>query len=891
MKKIILIALVCMGALAAQAQNEFTIRGKVKGLKEGTIVTLFRMDGNTGRSIANDTVKHETFSFRDKTAENSLEKLSLGCRGEGFPSMGLDIWVAPGTEVRIKGDNNYLYTWNVKSPIEQQKVRAGFIEGSRKLWDEYQRIGVEDYALAMKLYGGNANEDEKKHLRAQRDSLRKMEDALHIKITANEIEHLKQTPVTEVWMEKLEGVARTSAYQKDFPYKQEAITLYEGLTEELKNTEAGKNIHTSLFPPVVVNEGDEMADADLFDLDGKVHRLADYKGKYMLVDIWSAGCGPCIMALPEMKEIAEQYKDRLTIISLSTDRKKTWERASKEHDITWENLNDLQGTNGLYAKYGVNGIPNYILISPEGKVIKKWSGYGKGFLKLSMRRWVDTADHAMSMVASGTTTIVNYPTVRSCNTDVHEIKQVECSDTATIVRVHGYYIPEYWIQVSSSIALIAEDGTVCPLKRAEGITLDKHFFMPKSGEADYTFVFDPLPQGTKSFDMIERNAEKPDKLEGISLSMPHTYFITGKIEGIADGTPIGLWVDKGNMYARLVNMPLTDGMFSFRGSCTDGTYPTEVLVKGENRGFPNTSISVWVEPDAQISIKGNSKLYTNWQVESNVKEQKLEERFRTAIRKWEEQVQKLAIKTSLLFKDMEENSRTEKEEKEIWKKVEKIYAEQDVLRAKQAPELIKIMQETTVGPAWIKRLNELSYLYKFNKEFRQKEETVALCKCLSEKDKESELVKNLMIRIFPPAVVKEGDDMADADLYDVEGKVHHLSDFKGKYILLDFWSQGCGPCLKSLPEMKEVTEQYKDCLNVVCITSDSKDSWKTFSAARQLQDNNFNDLQGSHGLYARYGVQGIPHYVFISPEGKIVTTWMGYGEGSLKAKMKELLGK
>jgi len=132
-----------------------------------------------------------------------------------------------------------------------------------------------------------------------------------------------------------------------------------------------------------------MADADLFDLEGKVHHLADYKGKYMLVDIWSSGCGPCIMALPEMKEISEKYKDKLTIISLSCDTKKTWERASKEHDMTWENLNDLQGMNGLYAKYGVRGIPSYIFISPEGKVVKKWTGYGEGSLKQKMEKLLE----------------------------------------------------------------------------------------------------------------------------------------------------------------------------------------------------------------------------------------------------------------------------------------------------------------------------------------------------------------------------------------------------------------------------------------------------------------------------------------------------------------------
>ena len=108
-----------------------------------------------------------------------------------------------------------------------------------------------------------------------------------------------------------------------------------------------------------------MADADLFDLDGKVHHLAEYKGKYMLLDFWSRGCGPCRMALPEMKEIADMYKDRLTVISLSSDDEKNWREVSKEENLTWENLNDMQGTNGLYAKYGISGIPHYVFISPE----------------------------------------------------------------------------------------------------------------------------------------------------------------------------------------------------------------------------------------------------------------------------------------------------------------------------------------------------------------------------------------------------------------------------------------------------------------------------------------------------------------------------------------------
>lgn len=95
------------------------------------------------------------------------------------------------------------------------------------------------------------------------------------------------------------------------------------------------------------------------------------------------------------------------------------------------------------------------------------------------------------------------------------------------------------------------------------------------------------------------------------------------------------------------------------------------------------------------------------------------------------------------------------------------------MRLKSAPVIIKIMQETEVTLVWIKKLNELSYLYKFNAGFKQKAEVVALYNRLSEKDKELDCVKDLTVRLFPPTVVEVGDDMADADLYDVNGKIHH----------------------------------------------------------------------------------------------------------------------
>ena len=139
-----------------------------------------------------------------------------------------------------------------------------------------------------------------------------------------------------------------------------------------------------LFPPQHVEVGREMADAELYDLQGGNHSLAELKGKYILLDFWSRGCGPCILSIPEMGELASIYKDKLNIVSISTDNKKMWEEASEAHPMSWNNWNDLNGTAGLYANYDQGAIPAYTLISPEGIVLEQWVGYGEGSLKFKL---------------------------------------------------------------------------------------------------------------------------------------------------------------------------------------------------------------------------------------------------------------------------------------------------------------------------------------------------------------------------------------------------------------------------------------------------------------------------------------------------------------------------
>ena len=374
------LTLLLAGCTLPQTKDYYEIVGEVKNVEDSTIINLVKWDGDTGRTISVDTIIDGKFHFKIKPDSLVKDELSLGChRSKKFPSMSAKLWASAGDYIKVTGENTLIYTWKIKGNAPEIAAWQAYLNDSRELLDEYQRNSVLRKEIFEQI--GKQPKEERTTFKQKIDSLETIDNKLTTQISANEIRRMKKSEVDAIWMDKLRGLAMSVKYYKDYPYKEDVIALYNSLTEEQKQTELAQEAYVMLFPPQHVEAGKEMADADLFDLQGNKHHLAELKGKYILIDFWSSGCGPCIMAIPEMGELASTYKDKLNIVSISTDNKKTWERASKEHSMTWNNWNDLKGNAGLYARYDQGGIPNYTLISPEGIVLEQWTGYGKGSLK------------------------------------------------------------------------------------------------------------------------------------------------------------------------------------------------------------------------------------------------------------------------------------------------------------------------------------------------------------------------------------------------------------------------------------------------------------------------------------------------------------------------------
>ena len=125
----------------------------------------------------------------------------------------------------------------------------------------------------------------------------------------------------------------------------------------------------------------------------------------------------------------------------------------------------------------------------------------------------------------------------------------------------------------------------------------------------------------------------------------------------------------------------------------------------------------------------------------------------------------------------------------------------------------------------------------------------------------------------------------------VDGDSIALSDFRGKYVLLNFWFMGCGACIQSYPVLNELKLEYEGKMEVIGINCFSKNAEEIGRYCLTQGMNYTNVWNGDDEVSKKYAINAAPIFYLIDQNDVIVDTWVGANNQELKNRIAKVIKK
>lgn len=304
----------------------------------------------------------------------------------------------------------------------------------------------------------------------------------------------------------------------------------------------------------------------------------------------------------------------------------------------------------------------------------------------------------------------------------------------------------------------------------------------------------------------------------------------------------------------------------------DGKFRIALLPQQEEEiyalRYQHSHLSIYAKPGMKIKVKGDDATFVNyWFVESDHFDQKENNAYNQFVKDKLPDYYELENKAFLANGRRLDASLTQ-ENRDKATQEENISLPQLLAfrKEKYNTAMLDFMKDR---PFSKRMIEELRMIATYDQTPAIVEKAREVFKKIPEEAMNERFVKDIKARLYADQV-KVGGQMKDFTLFDRKGNKHKLSEFKGKYTILEFTFVGCGGCMFIKPYLEEFYKRNKDKAEIIAIYNDTEKNWMEEGQEHKVSYHEWNDHARSAEPVAAYGATVFPTFVIIDPNGKIL---------------------
>lgn len=359
-------------------QPQFVITGTIPGTVEGAEVCLWlREYGND--ALARTKIKNHSFRLTGHVASPTLCQLFI-CDSkdpkseEVLPPERGFVLMVDNVPMRVSAPS--FRALPLVSPRDSDTLDKEFAARvdtkgfAQTTYSEFRHYIHDVDVLSTNAYMDYSNYSEKKNPESS-VLLAKRQAMLQARVRYEEAENrfVKAHPTYPISLMLMQPKT-----EETFEYTDADYDAWLAMFKDNKDTVRYRAFAAAVAEARHCPKGKAYTDFDVLTPDSVQGHLSQYlqPNGYTIVDLWASWCGWCRKAIPHIKEMYAKYdRSKLTILSISTDNnKKDWYRAMKEEAMPWQQLLLAPQSSKLVEKaYNLYGIPDFLLIDAQGKVV------------------------------------------------------------------------------------------------------------------------------------------------------------------------------------------------------------------------------------------------------------------------------------------------------------------------------------------------------------------------------------------------------------------------------------------------------------------------------------------------------------------------------------------